>query len=89
MGLFAFFLKQYKVFPGVFFGPILEPKGEDAFIEERPEVLYAQNKVPPIPWVHGFLADEGNAVGFRMKNIFWPDKLLPILITDKNSSHIF
>ncbi|XP_035712841.1 venom carboxylesterase-6 [Folsomia candida] len=68
-------LPDYKVFPGVFFGPIVEPKNDHAFLEERPEVLYAQNKVPNIPWINGFLADEGNGVGF----LAW---LYPLVMTE-------
>ncbi|CAL8118955.1 unnamed protein product [Orchesella dallaii] len=60
-------LPDYKVFPGVFFGPIVEPPSENAFLTDRPEILYEKNLVSKIPWINGFLVGEGNGVSFRMK----------------------
>ncbi|ODM95633.1 Esterase FE4 [Orchesella cincta] len=57
-------LPDYKVFPGVFFGPIVEPASETAFLTERPEKLYEDGLVAKIPWINGFLAGEGNGVSF-------------------------
>lgn len=52
------------MFPGVFFGPVVEPEGPSAFLTDRPEKLYEQGKVSKVPWINGFLAGEGNGVSF-------------------------
>lgn len=60
---FVFELQQYWIFPGITMGPVIEPAGPDAFLEDSPENLYEKGLVNPVPWMSGFLADEGNSLG--------------------------
>ena len=43
-------------------GPVVEAPGPDAFLEDTPDNLYERGEVSPVPWISGFVANEGNSL---------------------------
>ncbi|ODM95533.1 Venom carboxylesterase-6 [Orchesella cincta] len=51
-------LTDWKVFPLVLYGPVVEHNHPGAFLYQLPEKTYKQNKAARVPWITGFTSYE-------------------------------
>ena len=47
-------------------GPVVEPPGPNAFLEDIPDNLYERGDVSSVPWISGIVANEGNSLGIEI-----------------------
>lgn len=84
------------MYPVVIFGPVIEPANTvEAFLSERPEDIYKQNKAANVPWISGYNSDEGaiNIAVLFLDNNSLPqlnnewEKYGPVFLDMKNSGN--
>jgi len=55
------FCQEWLNYPAVNFGPTVEKyQDEESFLTQTPEEHYASGDVAKVPWVLGFVPNEGN-----------------------------
>lgn len=53
-------LKIWSVDPITLYRPVIEPKGDGAFMTEHPASIWARGSFKQVPWMTGIVPNEGN-----------------------------
>ncbi|CAG7728606.1 unnamed protein product, partial [Allacma fusca] len=59
-------LQEWLNHPTVLFAPVVEHNHSEAFLTESPRDLYAKGDVARVPWIIGFVPNEGNIYNILM-----------------------